>query len=284
MIPSHRFTLAALAGMVIGIFPMAAAAPQAILVAPTVVFMDHQTRSGSIELVNTGTEATEVTIGTLFGYPVSDSVGNVSVMMTDHPDPAAPSAAGWIVAYPTRVLIKPGAHQIIRLLSRATSTLPDGEYWTRLVISARGGAIRLSEVRAADTASIRVGVSLEVRTIIALLYRKGVVNTGLNVGTPTTRTVGDSLEVRVPLKREGNAAFIGMLRMALLDADGREFARAEHQTAVYYDLSPAWRLPLDRTRKGPYTLRLTLDNVRDDVPQRVRLPFAPLDKTVSLAP
>lgn len=262
----------------------ATARAQAVLVAPTVVFMDHQTRSGSIELVNTGAEATEVSIGTVFGYPVTDSAGRISVMMTDHPDPTQPSAADWIVAYPTHVVIRPGAHQVIRLLSRATSALPDGEYWTRLVISAKGGAVKLSEVRAADTAAIRVGVSLEVRTIIALLYRKGTVTTGLLVGAPTTRIVGDSVEVRLPLKREGNAAFLGMLRLSLVDANGAEIARAEHQTAVYYDLNPAWRLPLDRTRKGPFTLRLTLDNARDDVPSRVRLPFAPVDKTIALTP
>lgn len=262
----------------------APARAQSVLVAPTVVFMDHQTRSGSIELVNTGDEATEVSIGTLFGYPVSDSAGRIRVMMSDHPDPAQPSAADWIVAYPTHVVIRPGAHQIIRLLSRATSTLPDGEYWTRLVISAKGSAVKLSEVRAADTAAIRVGVSLEVRTIIALLYRKGPVATGLLVGAPSTRIVGDSVEVRLPLKREGNAAFLGMLRLSLVDANGAEVARAEHQTAVYYDLNPAWRLPLDRSRKGPFTLRVTLDNARDDVPSHVRLPFAPVDKTVALTP
>lgn len=261
-----------------------AARAQAVLVAPTVVFMDHQTRSGSIELVNTGAEATEVTIGTLFGYPITDSAGRISVMMSDHPDPSQPSAADWIVAYPTHVVIRPGAHQIIRLLSKATSALPDGEYWTRLVISAKGGAVKLSEVRAADTAAIRVGVSLEVRTIIALLYRKGAVTTGLVVGVPTTRIVNDSVEVRLPLKRQGNAAFLGMLRLSLVDANGTEVSRAEHQTAVYYDLNPAWRLPLDRTRTGPFTVRVTLDNARDDVPSRVRLPFAPVDKTVALTP
>ena len=265
-------------------FSRPVARAQAVLVAPTVVFMDHQTRSGSIELVNTGAEATEVSIATLFGYPVTDSAGRISVMMSEHPDPAQPSAADWIVAYPTHVVIRPGAHQVIRLLSKATSALPDGEYWTRLVISAKGGAVKLSEVRAADTAAIRVGVSLEVRTIIALLYRKGPVATGLLVGAPTARVVGDSVEVRVPLKREGNAAFLGMLRLSLVDANGAEVTRTEHQTAVYYELNPAWRLPLDRTRKGPLSLRMTIDNVRDDVPVRVRLPFAAVDKTVALAP
>ena len=278
-----RFTFGVLAAIAI-VYSRPVARAQAVLVAPTVVFMDHQTRSGSIELVNTGAEATEVSIGTLFGYPVTDSTGRISVMMSDHPDPAQPSAADWIVAYPTHVVIRPGAHQIIRLLSKATSALPDGEYWTRLVISAKGGAVKLSEVRAADTAAIRVGVSLEVRTIIALLYRKGPVATGLSVGVPTTRVIGDSIEVRLPLKREGNAAFLGMLRLSLLDATGAEVASAAHQTAVYYDLNPAWRLPLDRTRKAPFTLRVTLDNVRDDVPSRVRLPFAPVDKTIALTP
>jgi hypothetical protein len=234
--------------------------------------------------VNTGNEAAEVSVSTVFGYPVSDSAGRISVMMTERPDSTQPSAASWIVAYPTHIVIRPGAHQIIRLLSKATSALPDGEYWTRLVISAKGGAVRLSEARAADTAAIRVGVSLEVRTVIALLYRKGAVRTGLAIGTPSARVIGDSIEVRVPLKREGNAAFIGMMRLSLVDAAGQEMARGEHQTAVYYELAPAWRLPIDRSRRGPYSLRVTLDNVRDDVPTGVRLPFAPQDKILPISP
>lgn len=139
---------------------------QSLLVAPTVVFMNHDTRAGSIELINTGAEASEVTVSTLFGYPVTDSLGRISVMMTEHPDSTQPSAASWITAYPTHIVIRPGAHQIIRLLSRAPSALPDGEYWTRLVISAKGGAVRLSEARAADTAAIRVGVSLEGKSVV----------------------------------------------------------------------------------------------------------------------
>lgn len=271
-------------GILIAAFASAPARAQSVLVAPTVVFMDHQTRAGSIELVNTGTEATEVTVSTVFGYPVTDSVGRISVRMADHPDAAQPSAADWIVAYPTHMVIRPGAHQMIRLFSKATSALPDGEYWTRLVISAKGGAVKLSEARAADTAAIRVGVSLEVRTIIALLYRKGPVTTGLTIGTPTARIIGDSVETRVPLVRTGNAAFIGMMRLSLLDGAGTVIAHADHQTAVYYDLNPAWRLPLDRTHRGPYTVRVTLDNVRDDVPPRVRLPFAPQDRDIAISP
>jgi len=230
---------------------------QGVLVAPQAVFMDHRTRAGAIELYNPGTEPAEVSISTLFGYPVTDSSGVTTLYTSAAPDPDAPSAAGWVQAFPRRLKLAPG-HEPYRL----PQNLPDGEYWTRLVIEASGGRV---DVGGADSTSIQVGLLLKVRTVIALLYRKGGVSTGVALSNLRANVVGDSVAVRMRLAREGNAAYLGQVHAALLDARGREARSFAAPMAVYYALEPRYSLPVAGLAPGRYTLALRVDTSRDDI-------------------
>jgi P pilus assembly chaperone PapD len=236
---------------------------QGVLVAPQAVFIDHRTRSGSIELYNPGPDPVEVSVSAVFGYPVTDSLGTTTLYTADDPGASAPSAASWISAYPRRTKLVPGQRQTVRLLARPPENLADGEYWTRLVIAAKGGRVELDG--GADSTGIRVGLDLEVRTVIALLYRKGPVRTAVALSNVQTRIEGDSLAVRARLAREGNAAYLGMVHGALLDSGGRAAATFAVPTAVYYSLEPRYTLPIAGLPPGRYTLQLSVGTEREDI-------------------
>ncbi|MGH7704181.1 MAG: hypothetical protein ACREMO_13890, partial [Gemmatimonadales bacterium] len=102
---------------------------QGVLVAPHVIYLDHRTRSGSITLYNPGDGPVEISISTLFGYPVSDSTGGFQLRTVDDPDSTLPSAAKWIQAFPRRLTLGPRERQTVRLLGRPPASLLDGEYW-----------------------------------------------------------------------------------------------------------------------------------------------------------
>src|SRR2546427_894149 len=44
----------------------------------------------------------EVTISTAFGYPITDSLGHITLRSVAQPDSTLPSAAAWIQAFPRR--------------------------------------------------------------------------------------------------------------------------------------------------------------------------------------
>ncbi len=69
---------------------------QGVMVAPHAVFIDHSQRSGSVLLYNPGTEPVEVTISTIFGYPTTDTSGNIKLNTIENPDSTVPSALAWI--------------------------------------------------------------------------------------------------------------------------------------------------------------------------------------------
>ncbi len=146
---------------------------KAVYVTPHAVFIDHDVKSAQVNLGNPGDAAEEVTVALMFGYSETDSLGTPVIRYIEEPGPEYPSAAGWIRAFPRRVRIEPGDRQVVRLLATPPADLPDGEYWTCLIVSSHGAAIPLAT---GDTA-VRAGVTLEIRIVTSVIYRKGELGT-----------------------------------------------------------------------------------------------------------
>lgn len=253
---------------------------QGVLVAPHYLIMDHRTRSGSVTVYNPGSEMVEVTIGTMFAYPSTDSTGEFTLLTPDNPDSTLPSA-GWIEAFPKRLNLGPQDRQTIRLLGRPPAGLKDGEYWTRLVVTAKGGTVPVAGV--SDSAGITVGLTLEVRTILPVFYRKGALETGVTISNLRTAVVGDSLEIRARMERHGTGAFIGTLRGALVDSTGRSVSTFSWPVAVYFDIDPRFTAPLARpSLPGRYTLRLELASEREDLSPDILLQTRPVQDSIAV--
>jgi len=262
---------------------------QGVMVAPHAVFIDHNQRSGSVLLYNPGTEPVEVTISTIFGYPITDSIGRIQLdtLMADSTN----SALGWIQAFPRRLTVGPRERQTVRLLARPPVGLADGEYWLRLRIAAQAGSVPITGV--ADTTAIQVGLKLEVRTIIGVNYRKGPVMTGVSLSNLRAQVVGDSVITRARIERRGNAAFIGMIRETLVDSTGAVRAQRvgdslvtsyQSPIGVYFTMEPrlASAIPAPGLPRGRYWLRYEVVAEREDLDPKVVLKAPAVRDSVQL--
>jgi hypothetical protein len=260
----------------------ASLAGQGVMVAPHAVFIDHRVRSGSVLLYNPGTEPVEVTISTMFGYPMTDSTGAIVLRTVDAPDSTLPSALAWVQAFPRRLTVAPRERQTVRLLARPPVGLADGEYWLRLVIAAQAGRVPITGV--GDTTAIQVGLTLEVRTIIGVNYRKGAVTTGVALSNVRAQLVGDTLVTWSRLERRGNAAFIGMIRETLVDSAGAVRASYNSPIGVYFTMQPrlATVVAPPRLPRGRYWLRYEVIAEREDLDPAVVLKAPALRDSVRL--
>lgn len=254
----------------LGLTLASSAGAQGVMIAPTAIFLDHGSRSGSVLLYNPNTEPVEVTISVIFGYPTTDSTGTIYLRTLETPDSTVPSAAGWLQAFPRRLTVMPLERQTVRLLARPPAGLPDGEYWARLVVAAKGGQVPVSGVP--DTAEIRVGLTLEVRSILGVYYRKGAATTGVELSQLGAEFVGDTLEVRGALTRTGNAAYLGTVHGELVDSAGVVRAAFRSPTVVHYTITPRYRTFTGVLPPGRYRLRVTVEPEREDMDSRATLP------------
>jgi P pilus assembly chaperone PapD len=256
------------------------AAAQGVLIAPTAVFIDARTRAASLMVVNPNDQPAEIEIGTLFGYPVTDSAGQLVLRTVEQPDSAMPSAAAWVRPFPRRMTLPPHVQQTVRLLVSPPPGLPDGEYWARLVVTARGGQLPITQ--ATDTGSVRVGLSVEVRTILPVLYRKGKQQGGITLSSLTTERRGDSLLVRAHVERTGTAAALGTARGELVDSTGTVRATFSAPVSAYYAIDPRFALGLTAVPAGRYLLRLEIAPGRLDLSPDVIVPFTTVRDSVAV--
>jgi hypothetical protein len=260
----------------------ALAGAQGVLVAPHAVVIDHRTRSGSLSLYNPGDQPAEISLSMFFGYPVTDSAGNFDLRTVERPAVNMPSAAGWLEAFPKRMVLQPKERQTVRLLARPPAALPDGEYWARVVVAAKAGTLPVSGVD--SSSGITVGLNLEVRTVLPLQYRKGAVATSVRASGLSADVEGDSLSVRLHLVRQGTAAFIGTVRGALADATGRTVATFSSPVAVYYEVDPRFTaaLPGGRLAPGQYHLKVEVTTEREDLAPETLLAARPVRDSLEL--
>jgi len=158
--------------------------------------------------------------------------------------------------------LAPLQRQTVRLLARPPQGLSDGEYWSRVLISAKGGVLQVAQ---ADSSGISVGLNLEVRSILPLIYRKGQLQTGLALTDLRAGREGDSLRVRVRIERQGGAAYVGTAKGTLLDEKGNQVSKFEQPIAIYYTAEPFFMMPLAGQTSGRYRLRLELSTERTDI-------------------
>ena len=262
--------------LVLGAFVTEAAA---IVVAPTAVTLSDRDPSASVTLYNSSDVPEEVDVSVVFGYPATDSAGVLGLVLDENGDDPQ-SAADWIQVLPRRLVVPPGERRVVRLLGRPPRDLPEGEYWSRLVLTARGQDVPVDGADA--SAEVQVGLSLQVRTIIAANFRKGRVNTGVEVGDFDPRVEGDSLVLFPDLVRQGNGAFIGLLEAQLVDGEGQIAASWEEQVAVYRAYRRRYAWDVSHLPAGTYEFQLRLSTERDDVNPRDRLPAAPVIRTAEV--
>lgn len=257
----------------------AATRVMAIAVAPTAVYVSDGRPATAVTLYNPSSTPEEVEVDILFGYPTTDEEGRVFL----HVDSAGEdprSAVEWIRVLPRRLVVPPEERRVVRLLARPPAGTPDGEYWARLAFTSRGQQIPVDG--APDSAGVQVGLSLEVRTIISLSYRKGEVTTGIEVEEFQPDIRGDSLVVWPELVRQGAGAYIGRIVYSLLDPEGREVRAWEEQVAVYRDFRRRYSYPVGDLASGTYRLVMRLSTDREDIPEADRLVTLPVEVTAEV--
>ena len=241
---------------------------QAVLVAPQSVVLSNRERTGTVELYNPSARATEITIRAVYGHPTTTSDGDLTLEIVEKPDSTQPSAAGFVDAFPRRLILAPNQRQTVRLLARPPAGLAEGEYWARLVIAARDAE---APAAPSDSTGVSIGLTFEVRTIIAVNYRNGAQRTGVQLGDLSALSRADSLVIRAPMQRTGTAAWIGMTTVKLLDAKGTVLATQALQTAVYQSISPRFAFDRRALPPGQYRISVDMSTDRPDVTQSTLL-------------
>lgn len=267
----HYTLVAVLAATWSPSFPSARAAAQ-VVVAPPVITVVEPERFGTFTVENRSAVPQEVTVEFRFGYPVSDSAGNLRMVYDDSAEAARSSVMPWVRAFPRRTLLPPGQQQLVRLTLRPPEGLANGVYWTRLVVTS------VPESAPVDTApgGITTQITFRLQQITTVLYRRGDARTGIEVGPVAVQDDSTAWQLLVPLTRTGAAPFLGTIKLRIEDSRGAVVQEATEVASVYFSLVKRFALPRSRVTPGTYTAEVTAVAVRPDVAPEALFPMAPV--------
>lgn len=240
---------------------LSAACYSQVTVAPVSLHMNDANKNGYLLIRNNSLTSTwEVNLEMKFGYPVSDSTGNINIYFPENVTANDPSAVEWINFFPRKFMLKPQEEQTVRVVAKPPKGLKEGEYWGRPIISSQA----VSTEDTTENPQIGVGLSVKFQTVIALNYRKGKSSTSINLLSFDAVYENDKIIISADMKREGNSAYIGNLIAKVYNSSSDVVSETEQEFAVYYSLLKKVILEVPGIKKGNYTIELELNTDRKE--------------------
>jgi hypothetical protein len=247
-------------------FCISSAISAQVIISPYVVYTDEFNKFGSMIVQNESLDPYEITISFIFGFPVSDSLGNRSMNYMENPNTEYPSLNNWINAFPKKFVLNSKEKQIIRLMVKPPKDIAEGTYWTRIVTSS-------TPVKTDTTAQNVNGVSAKLKFVLnqvtTAIYRKGNISTNLNVeNVKLYQDTTGTYQLLYKVRQEGNSPYLGNFNLKVTNQTGDTLLAETDFTSVYYSMIRNYILPEDKFPSGKYIAQLKIKfNEKEDIPE-----------------
>ncbi len=251
-----------------------------VIVAPTILYMGDRDRFGTFVVMNRSRDPQEISVSFKFGYPTSDSLGNIFMQYNDSIAADKYSCNTWLRGFPKQFILNPGQQQVVRLVITPQQGLLDGVYWTRLVTRSTPQVKFIDTVKTGVTANI----TFVLEQVTTIIFEKGDVNTTIGISDCGTFTDSTHLNVLARLNRGGNAPFLGTVNLKILDAVGNMVYTDKLLIAAYFGMRVKFAVPLSNLKAGDhYTAVLNVSSDRPDIPPENAIKISPVEQSIPFA-
>jgi P pilus assembly chaperone PapD len=236
-----------------------------ILISPYIVYTDEKNKIGNFIVQNESENNYEISISFTFGYPVSDSTGQIVMKYFENDSSQTYSINNYIRAFPKKFILQPKKRQVVRLTIKAPDSLPAGTYWTRIITSAVPYSEQMDTIQSGITARIR----FVLNQVTTCLYRVGEAESGVKISN--MKILPDSVETQlfIDLERIGNSPFIGNLKIKIKDESGNVVKELSEYIPLYFNLSKRIKIfhnELEKNKK--YSIDISVENTeKEDIPE-----------------
>jgi len=248
-----------------------------ITIAPIMLFLDEQERFGTIMVMNGSSQVQEITIEFPFGYPVTDSNGNINMVYDDSATAERYSISNAVRGFPTNFTLQPGQRQVVRLTVRPRN-YQDGMYWSRIRTTSTPQQPAIGET---SEDAITTQITYRFEQVTTIFYKHGEVDTGLNILNFTTRQNADNIEFISDIRRTGNSPFLGSIRLVVTDSSGNLIEEKKSSTSIYFDYRQIFQIEKEKLPAGSYNAEITFRSERSDVPLSDLIQIEPISRSLN---
>jgi hypothetical protein len=241
-----------------------------ISLSPSSVFIDPDLKSAFMTISNNTDQPKEVSVNLKFGYIDYNEDGNPYIKFGDSLSESIYSLIPYIKVIPSKLILNPGEETKISYLLKMPPDLPDGTYFTRVIIQA-GNAKKII-----GDSSMKYESNIEVNTrmIGAVIYMKGEISSGVELTDVNHYFKDNYLNLNVNVKRTGgNSPYFGRINIHILNENDVDIdSVADSYIVVYFNGKQKFSFDATKFRPGKYKAVITADTERNDIPERFIIP------------
>jgi hypothetical protein len=245
--------------------------PAQLSIYPPALFIDNESKSGSITVKNPQDIPKEIEVSLVFGYVGVDSNGNSKMIYGDSIPESKHSIKPYTTFYPKKLVLPPQQTQTVKFLIKNSNTLEDGIYWVRIVTTSQNLAQQIDSTNIKD--SIRVNFLIKLSFVTVLFFEKGKLNASIDIKSLQAKTDTANLNLIFDFKHKGNSPFLGNANIILYNSDGDEIDKKNESVPIYFDSKRNFRFKKDKMKPGNYSVEITLDTERPEVPDEFKFDF-----------
>jgi hypothetical protein len=183
-----------------------------------------------------------------------------------------------IRAFPKKMVIPANGRQMIRFMVKAGSSMQDGTYWVRLIVTSKDAR---KQIDSAIGTNVKVNLELAMATSTIVVLQKGKCSTGITIKSHSFQIDNERLLLKLNLDKSGNTPFWGNANIEVKDLGGNIVETKVEKLIVYFS-GIAWiSLDRDKYKSGKYTININIDNVREEIPDDYKLSFGGISDTYS---
>ncbi len=247
-----------------------------VSISPTTIFIGNS-NFGSFLVTNNSNSAQEIAVEFVFGYTVSDSLGNITMTFNDSTALAErKSISEYVRSFPRSFTLAPGQRQTVRLTVRPPSTLPDGTYWTRVKVRSTPQS---AVIQQSETGGVGTQISFIFEQVLGTYYTKGAFNTSLIPSSPKFVRSENGVLLVYDAELQGNSPFLGTIEAVVTDASGKKVFEEQTTTTIFETGKRNFTIPAENLVPGSYTVKLSFSTNRRDIPAAEQIPMQPVERT-----
>jgi hypothetical protein len=233
-----------------------------VSIAPTALFIDSRTGVGNLYILNRSGQTQEVSIEFRFGYPTSDSIGNLIMNYDDSLAFERQALDPIIRAFPRSFIVEPDQQQTVRVQVRPRSEMENGFYYTRVRVLSNPVSPDIDEV----SEGLTTRINFRFEQVIAAFYKKGYeFFTSLDLLEFSYTHDESKLTALLYLQQTGNSPFLGSVIANLYDSKGTLVKSNQSTIAGYFLFMRRVELEVADLEDGIYNLEILFKTERSDI-------------------
>ena len=249
-----------------------------VTIAPTALFIDDASRYGTFLVINGSDQTQEVSLSFQFGYPDTDKNGNSFMNYENQQAEEMYSMADWVRVFPRSFTLQPDERQTVRMTVRPPQDVTDGTYWTRIKTTSNPA---VPDIDDEVTDGVQAQITFRFEQVTAGFYKRGDVNTGVNIEAINLANEQERKEVQVEVTRTGNSPFLGSMFFTVRNNDNEIVYERRKSTTVYMDVIRRMALDTSELPAGNYTAEVRFETRRPDISSDDIIQAEPVVESVS---